>query len=274
MRTAGPVLTRLGWRLPLARPGRVSRGPDPSCSRRTLSHRLVGWCGDHLSGLQAETGARVPALPSGGAAPRGAAASLAHALCPTARPAAAGGQAGAARVPHVRGRFSWLRPALVWHVPDERALPVLLSRKVFLPVVREEAPAPVGGVAAEGGARARSASPRRLHHATPPAGDLPQASAASLRPLAVRRRGRRRVRQETNRRGHSAWNRRVHRDRRGLGPSGDPLKVVACITDSLAIRQILKHLDLSPPEKPPPDIRDVLRVPVDEEGREIEVQPA
>ena len=46
-----------------------------------------------------------------------------------------------------------------------------------------------------------------------------------------------------------------------------PLKEVAYITDSLAIRQILEHLDLSPPEKPPPDIRDVVRVPVDEEGR-------
>ena len=39
------------------------------------------------------------------------------------------------------------------------------------------------------------------------------------------------------------------------------------ITDSLAIRQILEHLGLSPPEKPPPDIREVLRVPVDEQGR-------
>jgi len=53
-----------------------------------------------------------------------------------------------------------------------------------------------------------------------------------------------------------------------------PLKAVAYITDSLAIRQILEHLDLSPPEKPPPDIREVVRVPVDEEGREIEAQPA
>ena len=53
-----------------------------------------------------------------------------------------------------------------------------------------------------------------------------------------------------------------------------PLKVVAYITDSLAIRQILEHLDLSPPEKPPPDIREVVRVPVDEEGREIDAQPA
>ena len=55
---------------------------------------------------------------------------------------------------------------------------------------------------------------------------------------------------------------------------GGPLEVVAYITDSVAIRQILDHLDMSPPEKPPPDIRDVVRVPVDEEGREIEVQPA
>jgi serine/threonine protein kinase len=55
---------------------------------------------------------------------------------------------------------------------------------------------------------------------------------------------------------------------------GGPLKVVAYITDSLAIRQILDHLGLSPPEKPPPDIRDVVRVPVDDEGREIELQPA
>ena len=50
--------------------------------------------------------------------------------------------------------------------------------------------------------------------------------------------------------------------------------MVAYVTNSLAIRQILEHLDLSPPEKPPPDIRQVFRVPVDEEGREIEAQPA
>jgi hypothetical protein len=55
---------------------------------------------------------------------------------------------------------------------------------------------------------------------------------------------------------------------------GGPLKAVAYITDSQAIRQILEHLDLSPFEKPPPDIREVVRVPVDEEGREIEAQPA
>jgi len=55
---------------------------------------------------------------------------------------------------------------------------------------------------------------------------------------------------------------------------GGPLTILAYVTDSLAIRQILDHLDMSPPEKPPPDIRDVVRVPVDDEGYEIEVQPA
>jgi hypothetical protein len=55
---------------------------------------------------------------------------------------------------------------------------------------------------------------------------------------------------------------------------GGPLKAVAYITDALAIRQILDHLDLSPPEKPPPEIRDLVRVPVDDEGRELELEPA
>ena len=55
---------------------------------------------------------------------------------------------------------------------------------------------------------------------------------------------------------------------------GGPLKVVAYITDSVAIRQILDALDLSPLEKPPPDIREVVRVPVDAEGRQIEADPA
>jgi hypothetical protein len=55
---------------------------------------------------------------------------------------------------------------------------------------------------------------------------------------------------------------------------GGPLRVVAYVTDALAIRQILEHLDFSPPEKPPPEIRDVVRVAVDDEGRQIELQPA
>jgi len=35
---------------------------------------------------------------------------------------------------------------------------------------------------------------------------------------------------------------------------GGPLKVVAYITDTVAIRRILNHLGLSPPEKPPLDV--------------------
>ena len=50
-----------------------------------------------------------------------------------------------------------------------------------------------------------------------------------------------------------------------------PLKIVAYITDELSIRRILDHLGLSPPQqdKPPPT-REVVRVPVDDEGREIQ----
>ena len=54
---------------------------------------------------------------------------------------------------------------------------------------------------------------------------------------------------------------------------GGPLKIVAYITDELSIKQILDHMGLSPPEeKPPPETREVVRVPVDEEGREIEAR--
>jgi hypothetical protein len=53
---------------------------------------------------------------------------------------------------------------------------------------------------------------------------------------------------------------------------GGPLKIVAYVSDEVSIRRILDHLGLSPPEqeKPPP-IPEVTRVPVDEEGREIQV---
>jgi putative transposase len=50
-----------------------------------------------------------------------------------------------------------------------------------------------------------------------------------------------------------------------------PLKIVAYITDELSIRRILDHLGLSPPEQEnPPPRREVVRVPVDDEGREIQ----
>jgi hypothetical protein len=55
---------------------------------------------------------------------------------------------------------------------------------------------------------------------------------------------------------------------------GGPLRVVAYITNTVAIRRILDHLGLSPPGEPPPELREVLRVPVDDQGREIGAGPA
>jgi hypothetical protein len=42
----------------------------------------------------------------------------------------------------------------------------------------------------------------------------------------------------------------------------------------VAIRRILDHLGLSPPAKPPPEVREVVRVPVDDQGRQIGASPA
>ena len=52
---------------------------------------------------------------------------------------------------------------------------------------------------------------------------------------------------------------------------GAKLKVIAYLHDQVSISRILDHLGLSPPErpKPPPPVREVVRVPVDEEGWEI-----
>lgn len=51
-----------------------------------------------------------------------------------------------------------------------------------------------------------------------------------------------------------------------------PYAAVAYLHDTVAIKQILDHMALNPPEepKPPPAVHEVLRVPVDVEGREIE----
>ena len=53
---------------------------------------------------------------------------------------------------------------------------------------------------------------------------------------------------------------------------GAKLKIVAYIHDTVAIKQILDYLRLRPPEapKPPPALREVVRGPLDDEGREIE----
>ena len=52
---------------------------------------------------------------------------------------------------------------------------------------------------------------------------------------------------------------------------GGRLAIVAYITDELTISRILAHLRLTPPqqERPPPS-RELVRVPVDGEGREIQ----
>jgi hypothetical protein len=56
------------------------------------------------------------------------------------------------------------------------------------------------------------------------------------------------------------------------GRCGGKLRIVAYVNDALAIRRILAHLGLSPPEvETPRSIREASRVPLDEEGREIEV---
>ena len=54
--------------------------------------------------------------------------------------------------------------------------------------------------------------------------------------------------------------------------AGSKLKTVAYLHDQVAIKQILEHLGRSPPEdpRPPPAVQEVVRAPVDEEGREIE----
>ena len=53
---------------------------------------------------------------------------------------------------------------------------------------------------------------------------------------------------------------------------GRKLEIVAYLHDQVAIKQILEHLGLSPPEepKPPPAVHELVRVPVDQEGREME----
>ena len=52
---------------------------------------------------------------------------------------------------------------------------------------------------------------------------------------------------------------------------GQKLRIIAYITDSLSIKQVLDHLGLWPAEddKPPPAAPELRTVPVDEDGRQI-----
>jgi len=76
------------------------------------------------------------------------------------------------------------------------------------------------------------------------------------------------------RRSSASWARLIakvfHADPLTCRKCGGKLKIVAYLHDQVAVKQILMHLGLSPPEesKPPPAGREV--VPVAEEGREIE----
>ncbi len=79
----------------------------------------------------------------------------------------------------------------------------------------------------------------------------------------------------TKRRCAPSWARLIskvyHADPLVCRRCGGPLKIVAYITDELSIRHILEHLGLSPPQQQrPPPRRELVRVPVDEEGREIQ----
>jgi hypothetical protein len=77
------------------------------------------------------------------------------------------------------------------------------------------------------------------------------------------------------RRCSASWARLIskvfHVDPLTCAKCGGKLKIIAYLHD-LSISKILDHLGLSPPEttKPPPADDEVVRVPVDEEGREIE----
>ena len=54
------------------------------------------------------------------------------------------------------------------------------------------------------------------------------------------------------------------------GGCGGPLKIVAYISDEISIKRILDHLGLSPPgQQEPAPTPEVVRLPVDDEGREI-----
>jgi len=95
----------------------------------------------------------------------------------------------------------------------------------------------------------------------------------------ARRRSRERARFEEEpakkRRCPASWARLIakvfHADPLTCRKCGGKLKVVAYLHDQVAIKQVLAHLGLSPPEepKPPPAVHEVVRVPVDPEGREM-----
>lgn len=56
---------------------------------------------------------------------------------------------------------------------------------------------------------------------------------------------------------------------------GGKLKVIANVSDEISVKRILTGLGLSPPEEDkPPAIRELVRVPLDDGGREIQLTTA
>ena len=52
---------------------------------------------------------------------------------------------------------------------------------------------------------------------------------------------------------------------------GGQLEIIAYVSDEISVKRILAELGLSPPkEGKPPPVREVIRVPVDDEGRDLE----
>jgi hypothetical protein len=80
----------------------------------------------------------------------------------------------------------------------------------------------------------------------------------------------------TKRRCSPSWARLIskvyHADPLLCRQCGGKLKIIAYVSDEISVKRILAELGLSPPEdeKPPP-VRQVVFLPVDEEGREIQV---
>ena len=77
------------------------------------------------------------------------------------------------------------------------------------------------------------------------------------------------------RRCSASWARLIskvfHVDPLTCAKCGGKLEIIAYLHDQVSISKILHHLGLSPPEtaKPPPAVHEVVRVPIDEQGREI-----
>jgi hypothetical protein len=78
------------------------------------------------------------------------------------------------------------------------------------------------------------------------------------------------------RRCSASWARLIaklfHVDPLTCAKCGGKLEIIAYLHDQVSISKILDHLGLSPPEtaQPPPAAHEVVRMPVDEEGQEIE----